>query len=306
MAWRTCERSRWASPMAERRRSRASIQARCWPIAASTNCRTIPRSISPAMPLPPETHHKAPPQARTSRATNANPGAAPLESVTPFYSASGSHRAADGGDHAGGHRQLYAVAGFRAAAGGLSNDSSFDILPGSESRRGGHHGDRAARAAVRAIAGPQSDDLQQFRRNVGHCDGIQPEPEHRYRGRGSAVGHQRFAEFSARQSSRAADLQQDQSRGCSGDYFGGYLEGYSAIAGGRFGGYAAGAKNIAAYRRWAGDHQRRTKARGAHSSQSRGAFQLRPEPGRFAHGVDAGERQRGQRQLRWSPAGLSD
>src|SRR5271166_1138240 len=246
MAWRTCERSRWASPMAERRRSRASIQARCWPTAASTNCRTIPRSISPAMPLPPETHHKAPPQARTSRATNANPGAAPLESVTPFYSASGSHRAADGGDHAGGHRQLYAVAGFRAAAGGLSNDSSFDILPGSESRRGGHHGDRAA------------------------------------------------------------DLQQDQSRGCSGDYFGGYLEGYSAIAGGRFGGYAAGAKNIAAYRRWTGDHQRRTEARGAHSSQPRGAFQLRPEPGRFAHGVDAGERQRGQRQLRWSPAGLSD
>ncbi len=64
----------WVSPMAERRRSRASIQAMCWRIAASRSCRTMPRSVSPTMPLRRDTaQNRAHRRGRASRA-NTQPG----------------------------------------------------------------------------------------------------------------------------------------------------------------------------------------------------------------------------------------
>jgi hypothetical protein len=54
-------------------------------------------------------------------------------------------------------------------------------------RRDGDDGDRAAGAAVRRDAGPEPDDLDQFRRHLGHRAAVQPQPEHRCRRRGGAV-----------------------------------------------------------------------------------------------------------------------
>jgi len=51
----------------------------------------------------------------------------------------------------------------------------------------------------------------------------------------------------------------------------------------------AGAENIAAFRRWTGEHQRRAASRGARDGQSDGAGLVWIEPGRFADG--AGQRQ---------------
>jgi hypothetical protein len=61
-----------------------------------------------------------------------------------------------------------------------------------------------AGAPVRPVAGPEPDDLDQFRRFVGHRAAVRAQPEHRHRrGRGSVLD-QRLAELSAVQPSRAA------------------------------------------------------------------------------------------------------
>ena len=80
----------------------------------------------------------------------------------------------------------------------------------------------------------------------------------------------------------------------------------SALAGRGSGRHAARAKNFAAARRWAGQHQRRTEARGARSGESDGAFVLRHQPGRRAHGAAADQPESGQGQFRRPAAGLPD
>ena len=74
MAPRTSARSRPASPMAASPRSKASTPAMSSPIAASTSCRTTPRS-----------------SCRTSQCPSAPAGAKLRESFPPFYPASCSN-----------------------------------------------------------------------------------------------------------------------------------------------------------------------------------------------------------------------
>ena len=60
------------------------------------------------------------------------------------------------------------AAGLRAAAGGLPDDSGADVLSGGQPRRDGFVGDRALGAAIRPGAGPEPDDVDQLRRQLGH------------------------------------------------------------------------------------------------------------------------------------------
>ena len=59
---------------------------------------------------------------------------------------------------------LPAASGFRAAAGGLSDDSGADVLSRRESRRDGFVGDHAAGAAIRPGARAQPDDFDELLR----------------------------------------------------------------------------------------------------------------------------------------------
>ena len=108
-------------------------------------------------------------------------------------------------------------------------------------------------------------------------------PEHRHgRGRG-AVGDQRRAELPARGSAGAAHLQQDQSGRRAGADAGHHLEHDAALPGGGPGRHAPGAQDLAAERRGAGQHQRRTEAGGAHPGKPGAAALLRHRLGGPAH-----------------------
>src|SRR5579862_2458449 len=80
-------------------------------------------------------------------------GAATLESVASLYSEARSDLALDGGDSAGGNRELQAAARIGIASGRLPDDSNRDVLSGRQPGCGGDDGNRAARAAVWATAG---------------------------------------------------------------------------------------------------------------------------------------------------------
>ena len=89
-----------------------------------------------------------------------------------------------------GDRRLQAVAGLGAAASRLSDDPGADVLSRRQPGRDGVVGDRAAGTAVRTGAGPEPDDLDQLRRELGHHAAIHARAEHRRRRAGSAGGDQ--------------------------------------------------------------------------------------------------------------------
>ena len=83
-----------------------------------------------------------------------------------------------------------ATAGFGAAGGRLSDDSGGDVLSGRRSRCDGVVGHGAAGAAVRAGAGTEPDDLDQFVRQFGHHAAVRSRPEYRRGGAAGAGGDQ--------------------------------------------------------------------------------------------------------------------
>ena len=88
-------------------------------------------------------------------------------------------------------------------------------------------------------------------------------------------------------SAHPADLQQDQSGRHADSDPGAHVIHVSALESGRPGGHAAGAKDFAVAGRGAGQHQRRTKAGGSHSSESHRALLLRNQSGGCAHRAPA-------------------
>ena len=112
----------------------------------------------------------------------------PSRSVHP---AAGRDVPADGGHPARGRRGLSPAAGLGVAAGGLPDDPGADVLSRRQPGRDGvvHHG--AARAAVRPGARLEADDLDQFRRQLGHHAAIRAGAQHRRGRAGSAGRHQR-------------------------------------------------------------------------------------------------------------------
>src|ERR1700733_6735802 len=132
----------------------------CWRTAASISCRTMPRWWSP------ERRHRDAALLEITR-PEIPLGVPLLESIASLYFETGRDGAADGSDPARGDRLLYAIAGFCAAAGRLSHDSSADLLSGSEPVCRRNDGDCAFRAAVRPASGFESDDFEQFRRMFG-------------------------------------------------------------------------------------------------------------------------------------------
>ena len=96
------------------------------------------------------------------------------ESVPALHPAAGRDLAADGRHAARGHRRLSRAADLGAAGGRLPDDPGRDALSGREPRRDDLVGHRAARAPVRADAGPGADVVDQLRRRVGHHAAVQP------------------------------------------------------------------------------------------------------------------------------------
>ncbi len=70
--------------------------------------------------------------------------------------------------------------------------------------------------------------------------------------------------------------------------------------------HAAGAKNLPAFRRRAGEHRRRSKAGGADPGQPDGPFRLRHQHGGPPHGGHGGQRQPGQGQFQRAAPDLPD
>src|SRR5277367_4364608 len=143
----------------------------CWRTAASISSRTTPRLWSP------ERRQRDAAHLETTR-LEIPLGVRLLESIASLYFETGRDGAPDGGDPARRDRLLYTIAGFRAAAGRLSHDSSADFLSGSKPVCGGNDGDRAIGAAVRPASGFESDDIKQFRRVFCRRAAVQPESEY--------------------------------------------------------------------------------------------------------------------------------
>src|SRR4029077_4153723 len=100
------------------------------------------------------------------------------ESVTAVYSAASCHHALDGWSASGRLRCVSPVTGFRASAGGLSDDSNSDVLP---RRQPGCHGlfrYRSSRTRVRRNSRSQSDDLDELLWQLRHNSAIQSRPEY--------------------------------------------------------------------------------------------------------------------------------
>ena len=77
------------------------------------------------------------------------------------------------------------------------------FYPGRQPGRHGLVGHRAAGAAVRPGAGPEPDDLDQLRRQLGHHAAVRPGPEHRRGRAGGAGGDQRGRHLPARRTCRS-------------------------------------------------------------------------------------------------------
>ncbi len=105
---------------------------------------------------------------------------------------------------------------------------------------------------------------------------------------------------------RSSDLRQGESRRYAHPDAGADVRRAFALEGGRSGRHASGAEDFAIAGRGSGEHQRRTKARGAHPGQPHGARFLRSESGRPAQFDYRRERQPGQGQFRRAASGLPD
>src|SRR6185295_1821537 len=95
------------------------------------------------------------------------------ESLPPLYSAAGGDGLVDDRHTAGRGRRLPATPGFRAASGRLSHHPGPHLLSGRESRRHGVFRHGTIGTPVRADARVESNDLEQFERQLGHYPTIQ-------------------------------------------------------------------------------------------------------------------------------------
>src|SRR5580704_9386150 len=165
---------------------------------ASISCKTAAKSPSttktPAAETPATTERALTAAPQTVTAQIKMPTRLPLrtriaapaeelvrEPVSPIYSSTGSHFAADGRHSARRYRVVHAASGFRSPGSGLSDYPGRHVLSRSKSRRHGLRCNRAARASVRRSARSEPDDFHQLRRKLGDCPSILARPEHRRR-----------------------------------------------------------------------------------------------------------------------------
>src|ERR1700685_510578 len=114
------------------------------PTAASTSCRIILQllfrtKLRPSLPQP------------------ARAGAAPRESIPPFYLAARRDLFADGSNPAGRYCRLYPTARLRLAGSRLSDHSGTHLLSRRQPDGDGDDGDGATRAPIRRTAGFEPD-----------------------------------------------------------------------------------------------------------------------------------------------------
>src|SRR5882757_2181068 len=136
-----------------------------WRTAALRDCRTRRRSKFRTRRYPPRPF----------------PRTALREPVPTIYRTTGSDVAADGGDLAGRPGCVYAATGVGATAGRLSDDPGVDVLSRREPGRDGDDGDGPAGTAIWTIAGIESDDVDELRRNVGDRAAVRAGVKHRRR-----------------------------------------------------------------------------------------------------------------------------
>ena len=153
-----------------------------------------------------------------------------VEPFATLHSSAGRNIAADGRRPARRRCGLQAVTRLGAAGGRLSDDPGPHVLSRRQPGRDGLVGHRAARAPVRPSAGPESDDLHQLRRQLGHHAAVRlststsMSPNRKCRRR--STRHQPFCRGSA----QSADLQQGQSGGCADSDAGAYVEDSAPLA----------------------------------------------------------------------------
>ena len=124
------------------------------------------------------------------------------ESVAALHRPAGGDGPDDDRDSAGRRAGLSSVACLRPSASRLSDHSGADVL---SRRRAGRHDlfhHRAAGAAVRADAGTEPDDLDEFRRQFGRHAAIQPRSRPGCGRAGSAGGDECGGHFPAARSAR--------------------------------------------------------------------------------------------------------
>ena len=180
------------------------------------------------------------------------------------------------------------------------------FYPGRQPGRDGLVGDGAARASIRTGAGPAADDIDQFRRELGDHAAVRSQPQHRRRRTGGAAVDQRVRHVSARGPADAADLQQDQSGRYADPDAGADVGRPSAVEGRRPCRHAAGAEDLAAAGRGAGQHQRRAETRRPDSGESHVARGVRPQSGGSAQRDRRRQRQPGEGELRRAASGVPD
>src|SRR5215469_8188935 len=228
------------------------------------------------------------------------------ESVAPLHPAAGGYIAVDGGDSSRGIRGLLAVARFGASRSGLSHNSGSDLLSRGKSRCDGVGGNGATREAIRTGSWIEPDDFNEFGRQLDHRAAIRARVEYRCRRTRSSGSDQCRADVFAVGFAGAADLQQVESRGYPNPDAGAELQDSAAVAGRRSRGHSAGPKDIAVTRRWTGQHQRGSEARGADSGESHTAFGARNQSRGRTHSDPTDQPRSGERQFRRPTAGLSD
>ena len=163
---------------------------------------------------------------------------------------------------------------------------------------------RAAGAPVRPDAGPDPDDLDQLRRQLGHHPAVQPGPEP---GRGRAAGaggHQRRFHLPAQGPAQSAGLQQGQSGRRADPDPGADLRHPAAAPGRGPGRHPLRPEDLPAAGGRPGEHQRRPAPGGAGPGQPDGPGLLRPDPGGPAQRHRRRQRQPGQGGLRRPATGL--
>ena len=139
-------------------------------------------------------------------------GGARSESLPDLHPAAGGDVADDGRRGAGRCRCFPATAGLGAAAGRLPDHAGPDVLPRREPGGGDVFDHRAARKAVRAGAGTDADDVDQFLWQFADHAAVFARSQHRRSRAGGAGRHQCGHDLSSHQSPGSSHLQQDESR----------------------------------------------------------------------------------------------
>src|SRR5882724_946883 len=161
-----------------------SSRAKLWLRMVRTSCKTrakwsriLPRREVRlrTRPLRPRRTSSRP---RLNKVSPGTPEARSNEFVSAVYFAAGRHHAPDGGRPTCGLRRVPPIAGFRASASGLPDDSNSNFLSGRQSRRDGFFRHRAARAPVRPNPRPPANDFHEFFRQLAYHAAVQSRLEH--------------------------------------------------------------------------------------------------------------------------------